>query len=204
MSDEIRYTDALVRIPNLDGDGIAETLTVQIPVTIDPNTGEELLTERAIEIIDNAKARHMGLLLPPEIKKLRERVELTQKKISELVQSGEKSWTRWETGKARPSRMVNVLLRLIYEGKVFISDLVAQRNQGINWRAKVRFQPRLEPPILVSQIAAQFGAINYLGTALAIDAKPAITHPELVGLGFSFKKRDSPLPNPTSTELCLN
>jgi DNA-binding transcriptional regulator YiaG len=123
-----------VRIPNLDGDGIAETLTAQVPVTIDPHTGEELMTEQALEIIENTKARHMGLLLAPELKKLRERLGLTQKRISELVQSGEKSWTRWETGKARPSRMVNVLLRLIYEGKVFVSDLVAQRKPGVDWR----------------------------------------------------------------------
>lgn len=134
MNDEVKYADVLVRIPNLDGDGIAETLTVQVPVTIDPNTGEELLTEKAIEIIDNTKARYMGLLLAPEIKKIRERHGLTQKRISELVQSGEKSWTRWETGKARPSRMVNVLLRLIYDGKVFIEDLIAQRKHNLNWR----------------------------------------------------------------------
>jgi DNA-binding transcriptional regulator YiaG len=136
MSNEIKYTNVLVRIPNLDSDGIAETLTVQVPVTIDPHTGEELLTERAIDIIDNTKARYMGLLLAPEIKQMRERLGLTQKRISELVQSGEKSWTRWETGKARPSRMVNVLLRLIGDGKVFVSDLIAQRKQNVDWRKK--------------------------------------------------------------------
>lgn len=155
MSDNIKYVDVTVRIPNLDGDGISETHTVQVPVTIDPHTGEDLLTERAVEIIDNTKARYMGLLLAPEIKKMRERLGLTQKRISELVQSGEKSWTRWETGRARPSRMVNVLLRLIYEGRVFISDLIAQRKPGFDWRKN--FHPRFSRTMVVAQVKVNVG-----------------------------------------------
>lgn len=134
MNNHKQYTDVKVRIPNLDGDAIAEVHTVRVPVTIDPHTGEEMLTEEAVEIIETTKARYMGLLLPADIKKMREQLGLTQKRASELVQAGEKSWTRWESGNARPSRMVNVLLRLIYEGKVFITDLVAQRKPGTNWR----------------------------------------------------------------------
>ena len=122
-----RSAEVTIRIPNLNQDGIAETHILKVPVTLDPHTGEEMLTEEAIDIIETAKARYMGLLQPSEIKKLRERLGLTQKQISALLQSGEKSWTRWETGKARPSRMVNVLLRLIYEGKVLASDLIALR-----------------------------------------------------------------------------
>lgn len=158
MSDKIERVEVLVRIPNLDGDGIAETLKVRVPVTIDPNTGEELLTEKAIEIIDNVKARHMGLLLPPEIKRMRERLGLTQRRISWLVQSGEKSWTRWETGRARPSRMVNVLLRLIYEGKVFVSDLVAQRSQRIKWW--LNFHPALQRPLVPSKATVKISLEN--------------------------------------------
>jgi len=151
MANEVKYADVVVRIPNLDGDGVAESHTLSVPVTIDPHTGEELLTEEAIELIDTTKARFMGLLLPAEIKTLRVRIGFTQKRISELFQSGEKSWTRWESGRSRPSRMVNVLLRLVYEGKVFISDLIAQRNQGVNWREKVDCQPQWERPNMISQ-----------------------------------------------------
>ncbi|HEX3624305.1 MAG TPA: type II toxin-antitoxin system MqsA family antitoxin [Verrucomicrobiae bacterium] len=134
MNNDTKYADVNVRIPNLDGDAIAEMHTVRVPVAVDPHTGEEILTEEAVGIIETTKARYMGLLLPAEMKKMREQLGLTQRRISELVQSGEKSWTRWESGKARPSRMVNVLLRLMYEGKVFITDLVAQRKPGTNWR----------------------------------------------------------------------
>jgi DNA-binding transcriptional regulator YiaG len=132
-----KYVDVPVRIPNLEGDGIAETHMAHVPVTVDPDTGEELLTEEAIGMIDDTKARYMGLLLPDEIKEMRERLGLTQKRMSVLLQAGEKSYTRWESGRARPSRMVNVLLRLLYDGKVFVSDLITQREQGVNWRDKV-------------------------------------------------------------------
>src|ERR1035441_7500261 len=123
-----------VLVPNLDGTGVAERVKVSVPLKWDEELREWLLTAEAHQIIENTKARYMGLLLSPDIKKMRERLGLSQKRISELVQSGEKSWTRWETGKARPSRMVNVLLRLIYEGKVFVSDLIAQRTPGVDWR----------------------------------------------------------------------
>lgn len=154
MNDKVQYASVTVRIPNLEGDGIAESHTIQVPVTLDPHTNEEMLTEEAIQLIDNTKARYMGLLLPPEIKKLRERVGPTQKRVSELFQAGEKSWTRWESGQSRPSRMVNVLLRLVYEGKVFVSDLVAQRKLDINWREN--FQPKLERPEVTVQFKMSY------------------------------------------------
>jgi DNA-binding transcriptional regulator YiaG len=142
MSDNLKHIEVAVRIPNLEGDGIAETQMVRVPVTIDPHTGEELLTEEAVGLIDSTKARYMGLLLPEEVRKMRVQLGLTQKQMSELLQAGEKSYTRWESGWSRPSRMVNVLLRLLYEGKVFVYDLLAQREQGVNWREKVVCQPR--------------------------------------------------------------
>lgn len=118
-----KFADVQVRIPNLEGDAVAETHTISVPVTVDPHTGEELLTEEAVELIETTKARYMGLLLPAEIKALRQRLQLTQKQMSELLQAGEKSYTRWESGNARPSRMVNLLLRLLYEGKVSVEAL---------------------------------------------------------------------------------
>jgi hypothetical protein len=89
---------------------------------------------------------------------MRECLGFTQKRISELVQSGEKSWTRWETGKARPSRIVNVLLRLIYEGKVLVSDLIAQRSQGVDWWKNCH--PKLSAPMAVAPAKLQIGPVQ--------------------------------------------
>jgi DNA-binding transcriptional regulator YiaG len=137
MSENFKYIEVPVRIPNLEGDGIAETHTVRVPVTIDPDTGDELLTEEAVKLIDDIKARYMGLLRPKQIRELRARFGLTQKQMSELLQAGEKSYTRWESGRARPSRMVNVLLRLLYEGKVSIMELVRIQKPQSAWQESV-------------------------------------------------------------------
>ncbi len=155
MNNPVKYAKFNVHIPNLEGDGVSEIVPVQVPVTIDPHNGEELLTPEAIELIENTKARYMGLLLPSEIRKMREQLGLTQKEMSALLQAGEKSYTRWESGRARPSRMVNVLLRLLFEGKVFVSDLESQQAQGINWREKVVCQPQMGQPYKVTQLHFQ-------------------------------------------------
>lgn len=96
---------------------------MQVPVTLDPYTGEELLTAQAVEIIETTKARYMGLLLPHEIREMRERLGVTPKRMAELLQMGKQTYTLWESGRARPSRTVNVLLRLIFEGKVSLAVL---------------------------------------------------------------------------------
>jgi DNA-binding transcriptional regulator YiaG len=76
------------------------------------------LDEAAHEILDKTKARYMGLLSPDRIRQLRERHRLTQAKIAQLFQLGEKTWTRWESGGERPSRSMNILLRAFEDGKI--------------------------------------------------------------------------------------
>lgn len=113
-----------VLIPKADGTGIAEKVKLTVPVRWDEELQDWLMTPEAHEIIDNTKARHMGLLLPAEIKELRERYDYTQKEMGELFQVGEKSWTRWESGKHRPSRSINLLIRALYEGEISINYLL--------------------------------------------------------------------------------
>jgi DNA-binding transcriptional regulator YiaG len=127
MKAALKYVQSQVNIPNLEGDGIAEVITIKIPVELDPDTGEEMLTAEAVELIENTKARHMGLMLPSEIKALRKRLNLTQREMSELIQAGEKSYTRWEGGRARPPRIVNVILRSLQDGQLTIEYLRSQR-----------------------------------------------------------------------------
>jgi DNA-binding transcriptional regulator YiaG len=83
-------------------------------------------TPEAHEMIEDTKARHMGLLLPAQFKELRERYDFSQKEMGELFQVGEKSWTRWESGKHRPSRSINLLIRALYEGKIPVNYLLKQ------------------------------------------------------------------------------
>lgn len=127
---ELRTTSFLVQIPNLDGDGIAETVSVEVQCFTDPETGAEVLTPESLELIDRTKARRMGLILPDELKSLRERLDLSQEEISDLLQIGAKTYTRWETGRARPSRSMNVMLCALRDGVMTVEYLRALRTGG--------------------------------------------------------------------------
>jgi transcriptional regulator with XRE-family HTH domain len=113
-----------VLIPNLDGTDIAERVKVPITLEWDEEVKEWLLTPDAHQMIEETKTRRIGLLLPAQLKELRERYEYTQKEMGELFQVGEKSWTRWESGKHRPSRSINLIIRALYEGEISINYLL--------------------------------------------------------------------------------
>ncbi len=137
MTHEVSETTTMVTmpIPALDGKSIAETVTVEVPCTIDRTTGEEILGPEALETMDRVKARYMGLLLPSEIKKLRTAMGLSQKDMCELLQIGAKSYSRWETGRERPSRSLNLLLRAIWDGKVNPGYLKSIHGPRCDWWA---------------------------------------------------------------------
>lgn len=141
MSMKDKRTDGMVKfpvaIPTVDGKGIAETVVIEVPCKIDPTTGEEFLTGEALAEIDRVKARHMGLLQPEEIRKLRECLGLTQKDMSDLLQIGAKSYTRWESGRERPFRSLNILLRALYDGKLDVNYLRSIQAAEFNWKPMV-------------------------------------------------------------------
>jgi putative zinc finger/helix-turn-helix YgiT family protein len=125
--------DFEVLIPTIDGTGIADRITIQVPITRDPETGEELLTPEAHEKIEQTQARYMGLLSPDELRALRNRLRLTQSELGDLLQVGEKSYSRWETGRVRPSRSINVLLRALRDGKLTIPYLQSLQKPTVDW-----------------------------------------------------------------------
>lgn len=112
-----------IAIPNIEGDGVAEWINVEVPVKTDTDTGEEIVSGEGLRMLADAKARHMGLLLPADLKILRSRLGLSQREIGELLQIGEKTWSRWETGKGRPSRSLNLLLKAVADGVLTIEYL---------------------------------------------------------------------------------
>ncbi len=79
----------------------------------DPELKEWLITPEAEELLEDTKARHMGLALPEDLRALRVLLDLTQSGMGELLCIGEKTWTRWETGRQRPSQSLNLLLRAV-------------------------------------------------------------------------------------------
>jgi len=126
-------TEVPVTIPTLDGKSVAETITITVPCRIEAKTGEAILGGEALRMIDKVKARHMGLLLPDEMRMLRDRLRLNQGEISELLQIGAKTYTRWENGRERPSRSMNILLRSLWDGKIDVGYLRSVKDTEFNW-----------------------------------------------------------------------
>ncbi len=124
--EEIQVVEDVI-IPTLDGMAIAERVPITVTALKSRKTGEIYFDGHALAELDKVKARHMGLLTPEQIKELREHLDLTQKEISELLQIGEKTWTRWETGRERPSRSLNLFLQSILDVKIDVAYLRSRR-----------------------------------------------------------------------------
>jgi DNA-binding transcriptional regulator YiaG len=116
MSKKTELHSYEVPIPTADGERVAEVVTIMVEVEWDEMVREWLLTPDAELLIEETKARHMGLLTPAEIRSLREKLGLSQAELSELIKIGAKTWTRWETGRQRPSQSLNLLLRGLQVG----------------------------------------------------------------------------------------
>ncbi len=110
--------EEVVSIPHADGQGIAQTLKVPVKAWQDPDDGEIYLDAAAMKKLDDVRARHMGIMLPDEIQELRGYLGLTQADISRLLQIGEKTWTRWENGRSRPTHGYNLILNALADGRI--------------------------------------------------------------------------------------
>ena len=90
-------------------------LVETIEVEVYENFGEEFLTTESSELIERTRARHMGFLHGKDIRDLRKRLNLTQDQLSDLLDCGKKSLSRWESGRGLPSGIVNKFLRLLHD-----------------------------------------------------------------------------------------
>ena len=146
--------DFEVLIPSIDGSDVVDRITVKIPVTRDPTTGETLLTPEAHEKIEQTQARHLGLISATELKAIRKRLGLTQKQLGDLIQIGEKTYTRWESGRARPSRSLNVLLCALRDGRLPVPYLRSLQKPVIEWWTSAYLFPVVVTPFPPSTAAA--------------------------------------------------
>lgn len=123
MSLPTRTTTFDVRLPaTADGPGrLLETIEVEVT----DNFGEEILTPESSERIEQIKARHLGLMTGADIRAMRDRLQLTQKQLTALLECGEKSLSRWENGHGYPTGIVNKMLRLLDEGFLAPASLAA-------------------------------------------------------------------------------
>jgi DNA-binding transcriptional regulator YiaG len=96
---------------------------IDVPVVWDEEAKDWILTAAAHELIEDTQAQLEGVYSAKQLREIREYFQLTQSQISQLLQIGEKSWSRWESGRLEPSRCVNLLIRCFSEGKIDIQYL---------------------------------------------------------------------------------
>ncbi len=113
-----KFEPFVIHIPDAEGKATSRTVFIEVPVRWDEVIDEWVLTEEAHELIENRKALEMGILSPAQLCELRERHSCTRKEMGALFQVGEKSWNRWESGKHRPTRSMNLLIRALYDGEI--------------------------------------------------------------------------------------
>jgi DNA-binding transcriptional regulator YiaG len=103
----------------------AERFVETIEVQAYRSFGEEVLTPESIGKIERVKARHLGLMTGADIKAMRERLKLSQKQLTALLQCGEKMLSHWENGHGHPTGLSNTILRLLDEGFIAPKHLSA-------------------------------------------------------------------------------
>ena len=143
-----------VVIPTADGREVADRIPILVPMEWEPHLQEWLITPEAEEMIEHTKARHMGLIPPGELQLLRSQLDLTQAEIGDLLRIGEKSWTRWESGRQRPSQSMNLLLRAVQVGLLSVYDLRRLSEPRVDWSPVLRgrlAEPRI--PVLAMDVA---------------------------------------------------
>jgi len=70
-----------------------------------------------------------SLILPQQMKDLRERHGYSQREMGELFQVREEDWTQWETGNNWPGRNMSLLIRALYEEDISISYVLTKKSR---------------------------------------------------------------------------
>lgn len=100
---EVRYKglSALIEMPGWYGEDENDAI----------HSGEDMkISDRALYAL---KARVEGLLGPPDIRRIRKKLGLTQKHASEIIGGGPNAFQKYESGDVIVSRAMSNLLRLL-------------------------------------------------------------------------------------------
>ena len=176
---KMRTEPFVVLIPSLDGKDISERVSIEVVHEWDEELEEWLLSPESLQKIDDTKARRMGLLLPEELKELRERLGLSQREIANKLEIGEKTWSRWESGRHRPSRSMNLLVRALNEGRLDTPTRSSVDYQKAEWKFLALNSEQYQMQMI---LPAQTPACQYdqYASSYTINAESAANEQELL------------------------
>jgi putative zinc finger/helix-turn-helix YgiT family protein len=113
---EIRTRFETEEFPYGEGRG-SVILKVEVPIRQCRSCGIEFTDTAADEIRDAAIRRHLGLLLPEQIRQIRKNCRASRKEFSSVTRIGEASLARWETGQLIQSGALDHFLFLLTFGE---------------------------------------------------------------------------------------
>lgn len=94
-----------------------------VPVEVCPKCSEKYFGPAAARVQHAAVCRALGLLTPPEIQAIRERLGPTQAEFARLTGIGEATISRWERGRILPNRAMDRYLRLLDRNRANVTFL---------------------------------------------------------------------------------
>jgi len=90
--------------------------------------GEEILSHDLDKAIDLEATRRQGLLVPEEIRQVRQRTGLSAVEMAQLLGVGEKTYTRWENGRSIQNKSNDTLIRLLDKNAESFALVEAERD----------------------------------------------------------------------------
>lgn len=93
-----------------------------------PACGETILPPELGNELENIRYDRLGLLRPEAIRAVRERSGLSQADMAALVGVGDKTYTRWESGRSLQNKSSDNLIRLAADFPEVFAQLEAQRD----------------------------------------------------------------------------
>ena len=92
------------------------------------NCGQQMLPAALDRELERLSMLRQGLLLPPQIKAIREKLGLSQTTMAERLGVGEKTYTRWESGRSMQNKSSDNLIRLMDRSPEQFAVIEAQRS----------------------------------------------------------------------------
>lgn len=118
----------------------------------DPVLTEQMIYNQ-IKVADE-KRKRLGLLTSAEVKDIREKLGLTQKRAAKIFGGGEKAFSKYERGDALQSEAMDKLLRVAAN----FSDVFSALANGIGKTINVQEIPEVLPELVISFSESDYSA----------------------------------------------
>ena len=92
--------------------------------------GEQIIPHDITEALEHERNRRLGLLTPEEIRAVRARTGLSAVDMASLLGVGEKTYTRWESGRSLHNKSSDMLIRLADRYAEMFAAVEAERQPG--------------------------------------------------------------------------